>query len=217
MNVKSILGSYLGHLAGYVVAAATIVSGLDPKLVPPQYAFITALAGTVVAAAHHGYSAGVNGATITAVANAATKAITTAVPALLVALVLGAGTTLIGCASVQSFLSSPTGQTIVPAGVEVAIATAEQKGVTAAQINSVSKAVLAADTSAATTVVGLTAAVNAQVAKLNLPAGDVAAFQILETAFDAYLVSKYGNNPTVAQVQADVALFVNTAIAMTGG
>jgi hypothetical protein len=216
------LKSYLSHLSGYVISAATIVSTLSPGTFSPKYAFVTAVATFVVTAFSHGQAVQANGgAIVAAVAKAATDAVNSAAAGGVAKLFVGAVAAgllfgLHGCASVQSFVGSPTGQTVVVAGVQVGVTTAEQKGVTAAQINSVAKAVLAADTGVSATVTTLTAAVNSAAQKAGVPPGDIVAFQVLETAFDAYLVAKYGNNPTVANVQADVALFCNAVIADTG-
>lgn len=226
MKLPSWLTSYLGHLTGYIVAGATIVTSIDPKMLPPQYTFITALAGFVVTASHHSYTAGSASSVAQSALNAAIAAATKAVDTvgapvaklLVVGMLMGASITgLSGCASVQSFLSSPTGATIVSAGVQVAVTTAEQRGVSAAQINRVAKSVLAADSGTAATVVSVTSLVNGQLVKLGVPSGDVAGFQILTTAFDAYVVAKYGANVTVQQIQADVAMFLGTVIADTGG
>jgi hypothetical protein len=217
------LKSYLSHLSGYVISAATIVSTLSPGTFPPKYAFVTAVATFVATAFSHGQTVQANaGSIVSAVAKAATDAVNSAAAGGVAKLFVGAVAAgllfgLHGCASVQSFIGSPTGQTVVVAGVQVGVTTAEQKGVTAAQINSVAKAVLAADTGVSATVTTLTATVNSAAQKAGVPPGDIIAFQVLETAFDAYLVAKYGSNSTVANVQADVALFCNTVIADTGG
>jgi hypothetical protein len=207
------LKKYGAHLTGYVMAAATIVSGINPKILPPQYSFISALAGLVVVASHHGYAAGSANAVITAAANAASNAVKLT-PVVLAIFMLPF---LHGCASTQAFLSSPTGQEVVVAGVKIAVATAETKGVPAAQLNSVAKQLLADDTGAAATLTALTAAFDGEMIKLNIPAADVIAFQGLEVAFDAYITAKYGSNATVQNVQADLALFLTQVIADTGG
>lgn len=213
--------NYGAHVVGYLVSALSIVAGLPTAGLPPSVIPYVGLAGMLLTGLHstqvapNSVTVKAGDTSITQTGAGASAAAAKLLPVVLVCVL--SAIALQGCASVQSFLSGPTGAVIVPAGVDVAIATAEQKGVTAAQINRISKAVLAADTSSATTVVGLTSAVNAQLAKLNLPAGDTAAFTILETAFDAYIVAKYGSNPTVAQVEADVALFLQAAIAATGG
>lgn len=124
---------------------------------------------------------------------------------------------MVACASTQTALSSPAGQAAVVAGVQVAVTTAEQHGVTAAQINSVAKQVLADTAGMSTPLASLSALLNAELVKLKVPAGDVQAFQGLEIAFDVYIAAKYGASPTVAQVQQDLASWLNLAIADTGG
>lgn len=124
---------------------------------------------------------------------------------------------MVGCASTQAALSSPAGQAAVVAGVQVAVTTAEQHGVTAAQINSVAKQILADTSGVSTSLASLSALLNAELMKLKVPAGDVQAFQGLEIAFDAYIAAKYGASPTIAQVQQDLATWLNLAIADTGG
>lgn len=125
--------------------------------------------------------------------------------------------TLVGCASLTSFFSSPTGNVVVTAAVDVAVSTAEQKGISAAQINAVAKQALAADSGVTATASAISGVLNAQVAKLNLPAGDLAAIDVLETAFAAALVAKIGSNTSVASAQADIATLLNQVIADTGG
>lgn len=227
--MKDFVKSYLGHLGGYAIATATLVSGLDPKLVPPQYSFITALAGLVLIVGHHGYAAGTANGVVTAAANAALQAalsatnaagaaavtaVKTAAPVLLCAFL--AATALTGCATMQKVFS-PNAVPYVTAAVDVAVATAESKGVPAAQINSIAKQALAADTGAGASLAAVTALVNAQVAKLNLPAGDLAAVQILEVALTAAVQQQIGQNPNVAVAQADVAQLLSAVISATGG
>lgn len=217
------LKSYLSHLSGYVISAATIVSTLSPGTFPPKYAFVTAVATFVVTAFSHGQAVSANaGSIVGVVADAATKAVQAAANSGAAKLLVGAVAAglllgLHGCASTQAFLTSPTGTEVVAAGVQVAVTTAEGKGITAAQINAVAKTVLADDQGATASLSALTAAVNGAAVKAGVPAGDVQAFQILETAFDVWLIAKYGSNATVQNVQADVAAFCNAVIADTGG
>lgn len=222
--MKSFLAKYASHLAAYVVSAATIVSGLDPKLVPPQYAFITAGAGLVVAAAHHGYTAGV----VTNALNAATAAIAKVPPAAVLALlmVFGVTTGMSACttaqnAEVQAVVTSPAAQVLVTAAVDAAIATAESKGITAAQINSVAKVALTAAGSTGATVGTVTAVANAKLATLNLPAGDLAAAQLLESLIGAEIQARLAADPTatanVASASTDVSFVLNAVIGATGG
>lgn len=133
----------------------------------------------------------------------------------LITLVLASA--LVACASTQTALDSPLGQAAVGAGVQVAVTTAEQHGVSAGQINSVAKAVLADTQGVQTSLAALNGVINVELVKLKIPSGDIQAFQILESAFDVWLAVKYGNNPTIAQVQGDLAQWLNLAIADTGG
>lgn len=124
---------------------------------------------------------------------------------------------LSGCASLQSFFGSPTGQVVVIASVDIAVQTAESKGVSAVEINRVAKLALAADTGAAGTLSAISALVNAQIATLHLPAGDMAAVQILEAALQAAIQAKIGDNKDLAAAQAAVATVLQQVILVTGG
>lgn len=216
MNVKAFLGKYLVHITGGLLASAVFVSGLNPALIPAKYLFIAAVAKLIVTAAHAGRLSNI-GDVVSAVANAATQAIAKGGTALALMLALPLLLSLHGCASVQAFLSSPTGTVVVQAGVDAAVATAETKGVSAAQLNALAKQVLADDQGATVTVAALTTELNAELVKLKVPAGDMAAITILETAFDAYVSAKYDNSATVQNLQADVATFCNQVISATGG
>lgn len=205
-HLKTFLAHYMALLAG----GAAVVAGYDPGLLStilpflgPHAAAIVGGAAGLVAVLH---AFGVDPATKTTA--------TTVAKLLLIALVLPL---LHACTTLQAWISSPTGQVVVTAGVQVAVTTAEQKGLRAAQINSVAKSVLQADQGATATLAVLTNIINKQLAKLNLPAADIDAFTGLELAFDTYLVTKYGNNATVQNLQADVAGFCNQVIADTGG
>lgn len=121
MNVKSILGSYIGHLAGYVLAGADIVSKVNPSLLPPQYGLLISVAGLVTIATHHGYQAGTAG--VQAAVDAATKALKSTAPVLLICL-LAAGF-LAGCKTAPNAQQS-AGITIA---VDVATGAAIQNGV----------------------------------------------------------------------------------------
>lgn len=124
---------------------------------------------------------------------------------------------LVGCASVTSFFGSPTGVAVVDASVLVAVATAEQKGVPAAQINKVAKAALAADSGVSGTLAAVSGLVDDAIAKSGLPAADLAAAKILEVAIAAAISAKVGNNADLAAAQADVAVVLNAVIAASGG
>lgn len=220
--MKAFLAKYLGHLTGYVVAGATLVAGINPKLLPPQYAFVVAGAGLVVTAAHHGYTAGQLTGAASAAVNALSKAGTTAAALLAFAVMFGMG----GCttaqnAEVQAVVTSPAAQVLVTAAVDAAVATAESKGITAAQINSVAKVALTAAGSTGATVGTVTAVANAKLATLNLPAGDLAAAQLLESLIGAEIQARLAADPTAAanvgSASTDVSFVLNAVIGATGG
>lgn len=138
--------------------------------------------------------------------------------AFVIGLALAGCAFLPGCATVAKInaaLTSPAAQPYIEAAMDVAVATAESKGVTAAQINSIATAALAADKSTAATLATVSGVVNSGLAKLNLPAGDMAAVAILEIAIDAAIDQKVGANPTVAQTQAAAATVLQALIAAT--
>lgn len=124
---------------------------------------------------------------------------------------------LVGCASITSFFSSPSGVAVVDASVLVAVATAEQKGVPAAQINKVAKAALAADTGVAGSLAAISGLVDDAISKSGLPVADLAAAKILEVAIAAAITAKVGDNANLAAAQADVAVVLNAVIAASGG
>lgn len=124
---------------------------------------------------------------------------------------------LAACASVSSFFSSTDGQAVVQASVLVAVATAEAKGVPAAEINKVAVAALAADTGVSGTLAAVSGLVDQAIAASTLPAADLAAAKILEVAIAAAIAAKVGNNADLAAAQADVAVVLNAVIAASGG
>lgn len=124
---------------------------------------------------------------------------------------------LCACASVQSFFGSPASQPVIDAVVLVAVATAESKGVPAAQINKVAKSALAADTGVTGTLAAVSALVDQAISNSGLPAADLAAAKILEVALAAAITAKVGDNANLAAVQADVAVVLNSVIAASGG
>lgn len=219
--LKSASASYLAHLSGYLVAGATIISGINPKLLPPQYAFLTALAGVVVNGVHHGYTIAnaspVAKAALDAAVKAALDAAMAATKAAPVVALLLALPFLHACSTVSGWLNSPQAQPVIIAAVDVAVATAEQKGVSATQINDIAKQALVANQSTSATLATVAAVVNQQLAKLNLPAGDLAAAQILEVALAAEIQSRIGTNANLAAARAAVADVLNAVIEATGG
>lgn len=230
-KVKSLFGSYLSHLAGYVMAAAGIVGTIDPKVFPPQYQFVTALAGLVTVVGSHAYSAGSLNGAATAAANAAASALKTVGAAtaavLLCGLLILPG--LSGCSTAQlakanavvtkvnTAVTNPAAQPVILAGAFAAVATAEQHGITAAQVNAIAKKALAADSGTGATLSAVGAVVNAELAKLNLPPADHDAAQLVESSFAAYIQGRVGANPTLAQSQAAVADVLQALVTASGG
>jgi len=121
-----------------------------------------------------------------------------------------------GCATlskVETAISSPSAQPYLQAAADVAVATAEAKGITAAQITTIAQQALAADQGTAATLATVAAVANAEIAKLGLPAGDVQAAQILEAALTVAIQAQIGNNASIAQAQAAVAVVLNAILA----
>lgn len=201
------------HIVGIVGGGLASIAALNPALIaavyPPAvpYAAAAIAAASALLALGHAITTGVsNKAEATAISTAAKL-----VPLFALALMFS------GCASIESFISSPTGAATVTAAVDVAVATAESKGVPAAQINSIAKTVLAADSGTAGTLAALSALVDSQIAKAGLPAADLAAAQILEVALAAGITAKIGNNADLAAAQAAVATVLQEVIAASGG
>jgi uncharacterized protein YceK len=195
------------HLKAYIIHYVTVIAGvcsllaaLDPKTLSPQGAALVSAASMGVAVAH---ALGIQPAQI----------VKTVVPIVLAALLLP----LSGCATVSGWFASPASAPVITAVVDVAVATAEQKGVKAAQINAIAKQALAADSGLSATLATVAQVANVQIAKLNLPAPDLAAANILEIALAAAIQTKIGSNPSLAQAQAALAQVLQDAIAATGG
>lgn len=218
-TLKSILSKYLGHLVGYIVAAAGVVSVVDPKGLPPIAVLGVSVAGLITTAAHHGYAAGTGTTAAQAAVDAAAKILTTvAKPAALgLVLVLAAlaGTAGLTACSTLPAVTSAQAQPYVIAVAQVAVDVAEAHGITAAQINSVAKQALAADSGAVASLSALSALVNVQLAKAKLPQADIDAVEVVEVAVTTAFATQLGANPTVAQTQAAVADFLNALIAAT--
>jgi hypothetical protein len=212
--MKDILGRYLGHLAGYIVATATIVSGLDPKLVPPQYAFLTAVAGTIVAASHHGYTAGVTGAAVKAAADAATSAITST-PAKIVAMILLANAIpfIGGCTT----LPTPTQQAGITVAVDIATGAAIQNGgnadiwkARAIKFKAIATSVKQVNDAGTATLATLMADLTPQLALL--PPADQLAAHALVAALQPYLDQEIAANPDLAKTRAALDVILQAVI-----
>lgn len=212
----------LSHIIGYIVGGLGFLAGLNQAAVTavfptlgPYVAPVAALAGALLLFLHN---VGAVSLTSPPPASSSTSGTTKAslhwiTVVLVAALVVSA---LAGC-SLLAKLGTPAAQPYVTAAVDVAVATAEAKGIPAAQINSICKTALAADSGTAATLATVSAVVNAQLAKLKLPAGDLAAAQILEDALSVAIQAQVGANPNVATAQAAIADVLNAAIAATGG
>lgn len=206
------LKTYPAHLALYLIGALDFISTLPiAGGLAPYTGYITA-AGVLAAALHHSYQTGAASAVVQAVASAPVKLV---LATMALSIVLGASM-LQGCATLQKVFS-PASAPYVTAAVDVAVATAESKGVKAVQINAIAKQALAADTGAGASLAAVTTLVSAQIAKLNLPAADLAAVQILELALTGAVQQQIGQNPDIAVAQADVAQLLSAVIAVTGG
>lgn len=210
-----IVKSYLGHLSGYVVAGAVIVSSLDPKLLPPQYSFFTALAGAIVTASHHSYTAGAANAAVTAAANAAQKALTTAAPVLLCAFLAVASLT--ACKT----LPTPTEQAGITVAVDIATGAAIQNGATpaqytarAAEFKAIAVMVKTVNDAGTATLATLAADLAPQIAKL--PPADQLAAHALVAALTPYLQRQAAANPSLANTQATLDVILQAVIDSCG-
>ena len=126
---------------------------------------------------------------------------------------------LAGCA-VWPKLASPSAAPFIQAGIDVAVTTAEQKGITAAQINKVAKTALAADSGTTATVTAIEGVVNAQLVALKLPPGDLAAAQLLMATLGSIITAELQKGSAAAitaQTQVAVATILKDVIAATGG
>lgn len=218
----NIVSKYFGHLMAYLISADVIVASVDPSLLPVKYAGVIAVAGAIAAATHNVVKVNTSPPAAVDMNQVAVKGDTVVVAkssdpvakvvSVLAMLFVGFGM-LHGCAT----LTKPEAQPYVKAAVDVAVATAESKGVTAAQINSIAKQALAADDGSAASLAAVNSLINAQLAKLNIPPADIQALQIIEAALSVAVQQQIGANPNLATAQAAVAEFLNEAIAITGG
>lgn len=120
----------------------------------------------------------------TPASTASSSTVAKALPLLFVAaLVLGAGSQLTACASLGKAIT-PASQIVIDGAADVAVATAVQKGIPAAQIKAVATQLLALDNGSAA-LAAIESAVNTIVAKQHLPPGDVAAVQLLTQSLTA--------------------------------
>ncbi len=207
------------HVLSYVTGGLTTLAALNPAIVSaivgPKFGMYAApaiaLAGSLVAFIHSVLPS------TNAPAAPAPKQSGFARVRMLVALAIVSALGLSACTAIESFLGTPTGADVVTASVDVAVATAESKGISAAQINSIAHAALAADTGVSGTLSAVSGLVNTAIVKAKLPPLDAAAADILVTALSAAVQAKIGNSTSVANAQAAVADVLNAVIAATGG
>lgn len=198
---------YGAHALAYIASALAIVQAYAPAAVPGKGIAIAAAAAAALALIHQIQTA--------AAPKTLPPPVVKALIPLLAVLAFCGG--LAGCATVSGWFAAPSSQPYIVAAIDVAVATAEQKGVPAAQINAIAKQALAADQGTTATLATVAALVNAQIARAHLPPGDLAAANILEVAAEAAIQAKIGNDPKVASAQAAVAQVLNAVIAATGG
>lgn len=217
------------HIIAYVVAGLTAVATLQPNVA----AIITtvlgpfghyvpagvALAGALLAFIHDiaPTAATAPDVTVSPSVNKQAGFITPRSALLMTFAAVMTGLCVTGCSTISSWLATPTATTIITTAVDIAVATAEAKGVPATEINKVAKAALVADTGVSGTLTVVSGLVDQAIAKSTLPAADLAAAKILEVAISAAIATKIGNDATLAAAQADVAFVLNAVIAASGG
>jgi len=217
MNVSSTLGKYLGHLAGYVLAGADIVSKINPALVPPQYGILLSVAGLVTVAAHHGYSAGAAQVVVKAATDALAQApAKLVVAALMLACTLGIGSQLTACATLPS--AQAQGGIVVAVDVATGLALSDGGKITdtavlkarAVEYKAVALKVKAVNDAGTATLATLAAVLQPEIAKL--PPADQLAAQALIAALTPYLQSQIPGNANVQNVQTTVDLILSNLI-----
>lgn len=196
------------HIVSIVGAPIAFVAQMNPAILaavyPPAAPYGALLVGAAVALVNLGHS-------IMTAKPAAAATVAKLLPLFAVALMFS------GCADIEAFLKTPTGDAVALAAVDIAVATAEAKGVPDTQINKIAHAALAADTGVSGTLASLSSLVDSQIASTGLPAADLAAAKILEVALSASITAKIGNNADLAAAQAAIATVLNEVIAVTGG
>ena len=122
---------------------------------------------------------------------------------------------LSGCATISGWFSNTTTAQYIQDAVDVSVLVASTQGVSAAELNTIAKAVLAADNGAVSTLAELQTLLDKEIAKLNLPTADQAAINILVAALSGALASEIGSNTTVQQAQVIIADVLNDIITAT--
>lgn len=122
-----------------------------------------------------------------------------------------------GCATLASIVT-PAAAPFVQAAVDVAVATAVQKGVPAAQIKSIAAQVLAADTGTQVALIAVEEIINGKLVALNLPAADLAAGEILTATLTGVIqleLSGTAASAVTSQTQVAVSQLMNDVIIAT--
>jgi hypothetical protein len=129
---------------------------------------------------------------------------------------------LSGCSFISKLTTpaaAPFVQVAVDAAVAVAVGTNQAVAkVKASQIKAIATQALAADTGTTATLSAIESVVNAQILKLNLPAGDVAAAQLLTATLTAVIQSELSSpkaSAVTAQTQVAIAQVLNDVILAT--
>lgn len=120
-----------------------------------------------------------------------------------------------GCATIGGWFSNQTTAQYIQDAVNIAVLVASTQGVSAAELNAVAHAALAADNGAIASLAELQVLLNKEVAKLNLPTADRNAMNIFIAAVSGALAAKIGTNSSVQQAQAIIADLLNDVIAAT--
>lgn len=206
----NLLKNYGAHAVAYLVSVLALVSTLPAPVVAllgPNASLIVGGAGILLTAVHQIQVASKSGSTVT-----------TAAKVLPLLFVLGAAMSVLGgCTALTTDLNTPIGQATLQAIAQAAVTTAEQKGVSAAEIQKIAQAGLAADASASTTLTSVEGALNAEFQAFGLPAGDVAALQIIEAALDAAAATQLSGNATYQNVQVTLSAILNAVLVAAGG
>lgn len=196
----------LARVIAYLAGVFPVLQQFIPSLIPAPYGIVVgAVIGIVGTAVHQVYQA-VSPSTVLPPPVAKMLLAGVMIPMLLA---------MSACASTSAFFGSPNGQATIIAVVDIAVATAEQKGVSAAEINSLAKVALEADSSTTATLSTVNSIINAKLT--SLPALDQNAVQILEVALDAAIAAKVQGNANLASAQAATAQILQAVIAATGG
>lgn len=204
------LGTYLAHYSAVVAGLAAFVASHASlfSAVPGATPYVAGIVGVSAAAVAALHALGVD-------PPKSSTPMGTVAAVLLTGLLAGA--MLTGCASVESTLTSPKSAPYVQGAVVVAVSTAESKGISAAQINTIAHQALIADQGAGATLAAVSSVVQAQIAKLRLTAADQAAADIVLAALSASIQTQLQANPTLAQAQTAAAIVINDVIVATGG